>query len=354
MESVSQTALVPTQAPEMMTAEQSNALMTLANNFSKASFISGEFKQKPGNIFLALGHAREIGLPPAQALQTLAVINGRVSIYGDGFLGIIQRSPQYEWHKETTKGTYPNDDYTAVCSFKRRGIDEPFVSEFSIADAKQAGKWHCKPDSPWTKYDKRMLKMRARAWAGRDAFSDALRGLSMVEEAQDIEQQADAPQQRGRSDGFTKMAPVEDAPAEKVVEVKTEVVTDGDLPGQMTLDQATAKTSSGIPVKKGDTVSFHKNGDITVQTEAPTFDEVGGVLNEWREATNAESIMTAINGFLKPAGIDKLAEATGIQKLVVIQSVIADYHKRKLILGPRIGTAETKFRSALEGLPASE
>ena len=45
--------------------------------------------------------------------------------------------------------------------------------------------------SPWYKYPKRMLQMRARSWALRDTFADILAGFSTVEEARDIHQQYD-------------------------------------------------------------------------------------------------------------------------------------------------------------------
>jgi hypothetical protein len=38
-----------------------------------------------------------------------------------------------------------------------------------------------------------MLQMRARAWAIRDAFPDALRGIGVAEEVRDIPQREEAP-----------------------------------------------------------------------------------------------------------------------------------------------------------------
>jgi hypothetical protein len=65
---------------------------------------------------------------------------------------------------------------------KRKG--EPDVhSSFSVSDAKRAGLWG--KQGPWSQYPKRMLQLRARAFALRDAFPDALRGLASAEEEQD-------------------------------------------------------------------------------------------------------------------------------------------------------------------------
>jgi hypothetical protein len=71
---------------------------------------------------------------------------------------------------------------TATCVVKRN--DETITQSFSRKDAEQAGLWS-KP-GPWITYPKRMLQMRARSWAIRDAFPDALHGIYVAEEAMDI------------------------------------------------------------------------------------------------------------------------------------------------------------------------
>jgi hypothetical protein len=57
------------------------------------------------------------------------------------------------------------------------------VGRFSVADAKRAGLWG--KSGPWTQYPRRMLQLRARGFALRDAFPDVLKGLVTAEEAQD-------------------------------------------------------------------------------------------------------------------------------------------------------------------------
>ena len=71
----------------------------------------------------------------------------------------------------------------AVCVAKRKG-KRPVEQRFSVDDAKKAGLWG--KQGPWQNYPKRMLQMRARGFALRDAFPDALRGLVLAEEAQDF------------------------------------------------------------------------------------------------------------------------------------------------------------------------
>jgi len=156
-----------------------------AFRFSKmvaaSEFAPKDFKGKPESCMLAIQHGSEVGLSPMQSLQSIAVINGRPTIWGDAALALVQSSPVCEYVKEYTEGQ--GDNLTAVCEAKRRGYPAPTVSRFSMADAKRAGL--AGKAGPWSAYPERMLALRARGFALRNAFADALRGLITAEEAQD-------------------------------------------------------------------------------------------------------------------------------------------------------------------------
>jgi hypothetical protein len=116
-----------------------------------------------------------------QSLQSIACINGRPSVWGDAALALVIGSPVCEYVRETVDGE--GDAMVATCEAKRRGYEKASVVRFSVADAKKAGLWG--KTGPWTQYSRRMLQMRARGFALRDAFPDVLRGLVTAEEAQD-------------------------------------------------------------------------------------------------------------------------------------------------------------------------
>lgn len=141
-----------------------------------------DYRDKPANVLVAIQMGAELGLSPMAALQNIAVINGRPSLWGDAALAVVQVHPGYVTHKEYFEGT--GDSKTAVFEITRKGHDL-HVTKFSIADAKKAGLWDKKP-SPWQTYPDRMLQMRARGFGLRDKFADALRGLSIAEEAIDL------------------------------------------------------------------------------------------------------------------------------------------------------------------------
>jgi len=148
---------------------------------AKSNMVPRAYQGKPEDILVCVQWGYEIGLAPMQALQNIAVINGKPSVYGDAAMALVLASPVCEGIEESIEGEgTPNP--VAVCIARRRGR-APVESRFSVEDAKRAGLWG--KQGPWTAYPKRMLAMRARGFAIRDAFADVLKGLITAEEAQD-------------------------------------------------------------------------------------------------------------------------------------------------------------------------
>lgn len=131
---------------------------------------------------IAIGHGRALGLNAVQAVQNIAVVNGKPAAYGDAPLGIARSSGKIEALSEVASGK--EDGYGWTCTIKRKGEANLIVRSFTIRDAKRAGLWG--KAGPWTQYPDRMLMYRARGWALRDAVPDALLGLAIGEEAEDI------------------------------------------------------------------------------------------------------------------------------------------------------------------------
>lgn len=151
-----------------------------AELMSQSDFVPKAFIGKPGNILVAIKMGHDLGLNPMAALQNIAVINGKPSIYGDAMIALVRASALCEYvHEEVDKST---DNWAGICRTKRRG--EPEREErFDIAQAKKASLWG--KQGPWSSYPERMLKMRARGFLLRDVYADILCGLITQEEAED-------------------------------------------------------------------------------------------------------------------------------------------------------------------------
>lgn len=150
--------------------------LKFADYLSKSTIVPKDFANNPGNILVAIQWGMELGLQPMQAMQNIAVINGRPALWGDAVIALVRSSPLCEYIYES------DDGETATCRVKRRNEEEQ-VRTFSMAEAKAAGL--AGKQGPWSQYPKRMRQMRARAFAMRDVFPDVLRGMPVAEELQD-------------------------------------------------------------------------------------------------------------------------------------------------------------------------
>ena len=173
--------------------------------------------QTPEQVMVAIQCGLEIGLPPMQALQTIAVINGRPSLFGDGALALAMAHQLWGGIEET----HVAETNTAVCKvwrFIRREDKTPKLTlrTFSEEDAKRAKLWG--RSGPWSAYPKRMLQMRARSFALRDAFPDALRGVGISEEVSDYQPMKPA---RGREVASNLVLP--DAEPESIVDLVQDI-----------------------------------------------------------------------------------------------------------------------------------
>jgi len=173
-----QTALASQQRQQFDLSPQTfEQALQFCDYLAESDFVPKDFKGKPGNCFIAIQWGSELGLKPLQAMQNLAIINGRPALWGDAVIALVRSSPLCEYITES------DDGGTAVCRVKRRGESEE-VRTFSMDDAKVAGLLN--KQGPWTQYPKRMRQMRARAFALRDVFPDVLRGMPIAEEVMDI------------------------------------------------------------------------------------------------------------------------------------------------------------------------
>lgn len=174
-----QTALAPQPRQQFDLSPQTfEQALTFADILADSDLVPKDFKGKPGNCLIAMQWGAELGLKPLQALQNIAIINGRPALWGDAVIALVRNSPLCEYVTES------DDGHTATCRVKRRGEAEE-TRTFSMDDAKTAGLLG--KAGPWTQYPKRMRQMRSRAFALRDVFPDVLRGMAIAEEIMDIQ-----------------------------------------------------------------------------------------------------------------------------------------------------------------------
>lgn len=259
------TDLTVAQKPAFcLTPTSLDEAVRFATILSKTELVPKAYQGKPDAIVVAMAWGAEIGLSGLQAVQNIASINGRPSLWGDAALAVVMAHPAYDDHEERVEGT--GDQMRAICMMKRKGKSDK-TTEFSVADAKKAGLWG--KQGPWTQYPQRMLQMRARGFAMRDQFPDALRGISLAEESQDIE--------------------------EKDVTAKGEVV----MP----------KSRKSAPVVETAPTTAPSNDPAPTETVEEIIPETGEIIDRPAVVTLSENQLRVIRAQLAAASIDEAAAA---------------------------------------------
>lgn len=140
--------------------------------------IPDSFLGKPAAVYAAILRGSEVGLAPMQALSSIAIINGRATIWGDALVAIVMR----HGHWVDVEITGDGDNAVATATLERGDNGRKITRTFSMRDAAAAG---LSGKGVWKTYPKRMLMHRARAWAIRDGAADCLMGLQLREEVED-------------------------------------------------------------------------------------------------------------------------------------------------------------------------
>lgn len=307
------TALTATRQQFDLSPQTFDQALTFSKYLADSDLVPKDFKGRPGNCLVAIQWGAELGLKPLQAMQNLAVINGRPALWGDAVIALVRSSSLCEYVVET------DDGQTATCKVKRRGEPEQ-VRTFSMDDARAAGL--AGKQGPWTQYPKRMRQMRARAFALRDAFPDVLRGLPVAEEVMDTptekhmgpaEVVPQAPAHYPAAE-FDKNLPAWRKVIETGKKTAADLIAMVETKGSLTDDQKAALRAIKPPQPDVQ--------DVQPKDEAPAF-TYAQVADKLTNATDVEQLAEAGNLIGAVANADHRAELVTLYKQRSIEMEVA-------------------------------
>jgi len=168
--------------------------MKLAGQLATSDLVPKSFRGKPQDLFLCWALGYQIGMSPEQAMQCIAIVNGKAVMWGDEMLALCMSHREFDDIIENP--IIKNDAVIGyTCIVKRKGKADK-ESVFTLDMAKKAGL--LAKGGVWNQYPERMLKLRARGFCLRDAFPDALKGIKSREEVEDyIDVDFEVTQQKG-------------------------------------------------------------------------------------------------------------------------------------------------------------
>jgi len=141
--------------------------MRMAQVYAESSLLPAHLRGKPANVLIILAGARSLNVSAFWALQSMHVIEGKLSISAELMRGLAIRAG----HKVKI---IKRERDEAIVEIQRADSDTPYRASFSWQEAIDA-ELHTK--SNWKKYPKAMLVARATSIAMRDECPDVLYGV---------------------------------------------------------------------------------------------------------------------------------------------------------------------------------
>jgi len=262
----------------------------IAKMISTTQLIPKAYQNKPADVLVAFEFGRSLGLGQLQSLQNISVINGKPCMWGDAVLAVCQAHADFEYIKEIPIKNGKGDVTGFECHVKRRSYPEETVRIFTMEDAKRAGLWG---RNTWAAYPDRMMQMRARGFALRDTFADALSGISVAEEVQDYQIKDVTPRNRSTI-------------------IKEDVNRLNSLIDENKRFAKGAVTATKKPEAQGNAKTHNQTANIN-HSDAPEVDEVTG---EVAPAGQQKADVVDAPAKAEPASLDQLKK---IKELVEIK-----------------------------------
>ncbi|MFI5342840.1 MAG: hypothetical protein ACHQUC_01330 [Chlamydiales bacterium] len=162
-----------------------------ATMLMKQGFISATFKTVE-QVVIGIQYARALDVDPTLLLRKMYVVNGVPSLFSEGPLGLVQRTKEFEsineyfFDENGERIVLPKKDQTyfgSATELMRRGDSKVQIDYFTIEDVARAGldKGYNGKKDVWVKYERIMIRYKARTMALRSKFANVLMGIPIAE-----------------------------------------------------------------------------------------------------------------------------------------------------------------------------
>lgn len=166
----------------------------------EAYLVKGTKKPDAAKMCVAILAGREAGLGPMASLRYIYIVRGAPAMWGNAVKAMVFKTglvTDYteEWidavrgekmalpQQAVSIEKWPSE-LTRRITARRKGVETPFVGEFSVGDARRAGLWSASKKTYYA-YPQDMLTHRAAARVWDKGFADCMLGLAIREIVED-------------------------------------------------------------------------------------------------------------------------------------------------------------------------
>lgn len=163
----------------------------MANQLAKSDILPDNYKNKPANIVIAVGLARQMDLPPFTVMQNLSIIRGKTSWSGSFCKTLIERTGKFKNLELNYIGEKGKDTYGCYLSAIRVSDNKLIKGpEVTMKMAKEE-KWTTNPK--WLTLTDLMLAYRCQSFFCRLYVPEAMNGIYTDDEVTEISQTREKP-----------------------------------------------------------------------------------------------------------------------------------------------------------------
>lgn len=167
-------------------ADTFKKIFDIGKMFASSSLVPQAYQGKPMDCTIAVDMANRMGVSPMMVMQNLYVVQGKPSWSGQACMSMIRASSDFKNARPVYTGEKETDSWGCYIQAEYRETGEIIKgTEVTIRMAKEE-KWYEKSGSKWKTIPEQMLAYRAAAFFARVYIPNALMGVYVEGEPEDM------------------------------------------------------------------------------------------------------------------------------------------------------------------------
>lgn len=173
-------------ATPFSSAENFQKIFDIGKMFASSQLVPQHYQGKPMDCTIAVDMANRMGISPMMVMQNLYVVKGKPQWSGQACMSLIRGSSDFKDVRPVYTGERNTDSWGCYIRAVDKVTGEIIKgTEVTIGMAK-AEEWYQKNGSKWKTMPEQMLAYRAAAFFARVYIPNALMGVAVEGEVEDI------------------------------------------------------------------------------------------------------------------------------------------------------------------------
>ena len=178
---------IPLEVSNSLTiVENFRELKALGDAFAGSKMIPSNYQGKPMDCIIAIDMANRMDVSPLFVMQNLYVVQGKPSWSGQACMSLIKASKDFKGAKPVYTGPPGSDSWGCSVHALEASTGKLVIGPTVTIKMAKEEKWLERPGSKWKTMPELMLAYRAAAFFARIYLPNALMGIHVEGEAEDI------------------------------------------------------------------------------------------------------------------------------------------------------------------------